>query len=109
MASSPDISKGLCGHGFKICFSNECIKPEGYYRNIAKNLKQQNTELQTKLDDCIERSDKYPEIAIENIESSIKSFTTNVLHSVCDSEHTILQFVKYLKSQAKKYAKDKEQ
>lgn len=38
-------------------------------------------------------------IALDELESSIESFTTNVLHSVCDSEHTLKQFIKYLRAQ----------
>jgi len=35
---------------------------------------------------------------LDELESSIESFTTNVLHSVCDSEHSIKQFIKYLRA-----------
>ena len=41
----------------------------------------------------------YDAIALDELESSIESFTTNVLHSVCDSEHTLKQFIKYLRAQ----------
>lgn len=38
-------------------------------------------------------------IALDELELALESFTTNVLHAVCDSEHTLKQFIKYLKAE----------